>query len=228
LNLKGIKSKFLHSNELEFSSSLPSFTVEQQDAYRKMLDNAFEILDQENIQSLSDILIILNRHKNLLNDYPFAIFLACKILQPSIVVETGVAHGFSTYAILSSLKKQFLDEDTFKLFSIDYNSSENFKTGWVCETLLKNNWFLINGTTDDELKPLLNKLGEIDCFFHDSSHYADKQLEEYIIAWKHIKKNGVIISDDITKAFDIFVKKANPPPQRFFKIAHGKIGIIIK
>jgi len=65
------------------------------------------------------------------------------------------------------------------------------------------------GDTRENLEPLYSKLKEIDMFIHDSEHSYETMMYEYSVSWEHLKKNGILASDDInhSNAFEEFTKK---------------------
>jgi predicted O-methyltransferase YrrM len=137
------------------------------------------------------------------------------------MVETGVAQGFSTYATLSAMKKN----GKGKLFSIDYPTTYQ-DVGWLPRDKF-DNWKLIVGKSKDELPNLLEKLGKIDCFLHDSEHRYENMMFEFKLAWKYLRKGGVLLCDEPTNAFYDFIKKVNPSSS-FTVPSRIPQGIIIK
>ncbi len=152
------------------------------------------------------------------------LYLLCRIYKPKIVVETGVASGFSSMFILKALE----DNKQGNLYSIDLplrlwkkdkpygklakmNLPQDKEVGWVIPTFLRHRWKLIVGNSLDKLKPLLSKLDNIDMFFHDSEHSYETMSAEYNIVWPHIRKGSLLISDDVDRntAFIDFSKKYN-------------------
>ena len=77
---------------------------------------------------------------------------------------------------------------------------------------------------------LLNK--EIDIFIHDSDHTYKNMMFEYDISWPHIKKGGLLISDDVesSNAFYDFSIKKDLKPILFFQDLNQKtfLGILQK
>lgn len=156
------------------------------------------------------------------------LYFLVRKLKPKIVVETGVAAGESTGYILQALK----DNGFGKLYSIDlpfqWYIYGNHKLhldslpagkmpGFLVPANLKANWQLILGNTYDKLPALLQKLGEINIFIHDSEHSDKTMTFEYETCWPYIKKNGLLVSDDIsyTKAFEKFTNKIKARSFRF-------------
>ena len=141
------------------------------------------------------------------------LYAICRWFNPGVVVETGVHYGASTSFILSALN----DNQAGHLYSIDapnrvYNSSkgkhsdllpDGCETGFVVPQFLKSRWTLIPGTSYEKLAELLDKVGNIDIFFHDSEHTYETMLFEFKEAWPKLKPGGLLIADDVlwNKAF---------------------------
>lgn len=140
-------------------------------------------------------------------------YMVLRATKPEILVETGVSHGYSSWLILNAIKKN----GKGKLYSIDlagndtnsdYNLSQE-KIGHVVSEELRINWELIIGDVAQKLPELLGKLQQIDLFFHDSDHSYKNMQFEFKTANQFLKKNGIILSDDIHKnaAFEEFVNQ---------------------
>lgn len=131
-----------------------------------------------------------------------------KLLKPKKIIETGVAYGWSSLAILAALK----DIGFGKLISVDmpYPRKNNEKfVGIVVPKNLRDNWLILRKPDINGIKDALNLLGgQIDLCHYDSDkswwgrHYA------YPILWKSLKTGGLFISDDIQDNlyFSEFVK----------------------
>jgi predicted O-methyltransferase YrrM len=143
------------------------------------------------------------------------IYIVVRATKADKIVETGVSHGYSSWVILNAIHKN----QKGKLYSIDlagndtnadYNLSQN-KIGQVVPSSLSHNWTLIIGDVAEKLPELLKELKEIDLFFHDSDHSYLNMKFEFNESLKHLKENGLILSDDIHKneAFNEFVSKYN-------------------
>lgn len=210
-----------------FSTNLQIPSITQQEKYRKVIDTTLEILDEEKIDDIDNFVNMFSKHKKLF-DYETVLYLVCKMFKPKTIVETGVQHGFSSYAILKAIEN-FQLSDT-KLVSIDYNNAPDFTTGWICKNFKTPNWELINGKTSEKLLPILEKVKPVDLFAHDSSHNQRIQLKEYTLAWKYLPNNGILISDDIGKGFDKFTQNHQNECKKIIKLLGGKrrIGIILK
>jgi predicted O-methyltransferase YrrM len=136
-------------------------------------------------------------------------YVICRLLEPQLVVETGVMHGISTAFILQALS----DNGKGILYSIDapydyirgrylvhHRLPENFQRGWIVPTSLRMRWKLVSGRSRQELPRLLSQVGQIDIFVHDSEHTYDLMLFEYGTAWRHLKDGGLLLSDDVDRS----------------------------
>ncbi len=73
-------------------------------------------------------------------------------------------------------------------------------------------WTLHIGDTRELLPPLLERLGTVDLFIHDSLHTYDHMMFEFECAWPHIRPGGFLIADDAlwNKSFDEFARHVGP------------------
>jgi predicted O-methyltransferase YrrM len=148
-------------------------------------------------------------------------YIATRVLKPNYIVETGVGIGISSLFYLEALNMNRKGE----LYSIDlprqsYHVPQGIHTdylpnemepGWLVPEKLRERWHLHLGDSKIELPKLLADLGTIDIFMHDSEHTYDFMMFEFETTWKHLKKGGILLSDDISwnKSFEDFAKKVN-------------------
>ena len=215
------QNKSTNENISKNITPVEELTPTQKNHYREMLDSFFKILDEEKIERLEDLVKIKPKHKGYV-DVTFVCYLVTKFVKPNFMVETGVARGFSTYATLSAMEKNRKG----KLFSIDYPTTYQ-DVGWLPRGKFDENWVLIIGKSKDKLPELLDKLGQIDCFLHDSEHHYKNMMFEFKQAWKHLRKVVVIICDEPTNAFYDFIKEVKPSSS-FTIPSRIPEGIIIK
>ncbi len=126
------------------------------------------------------------------------LYALCKITQPELVVETGVAYGLSTSYILQALH----ENKHGMLYSIDsvFRPWEtDMMIGSAIPDKLANRWKLIRGSSKERLNDLLESLGQVDIFLHDSMHTYKNMIFEFEASWPHIKNNGFLLSDDISE-----------------------------
>jgi predicted O-methyltransferase YrrM len=138
-------------------------------------------------------------------------YLACRALQPVAVVETGVAHGITSAYVLAALESNGRGH----LYSIDRPplalGSDEF-VGICIPDTLRQRHTLIRGDARAKLPALLNSLGGIDMFIHDSDHSYGHMKFELRLALQHLRVPGVVVSDDVNlnAAFHEFVGDSGP------------------
>jgi predicted O-methyltransferase YrrM len=138
-------------------------------------------------------------------------YLACRALRPSVVVETGVAHGVTSAYILAALQRNAHGH----LYSIDRPPlalhSDDF-VGVCIPDALKAGHTLIRGDARAKLPGILKSLGQVDMFVHDSDHSYGHMKFELGLARRHLRVPGVVISDDVdyNAAFQEFVSDTKP------------------
>jgi predicted O-methyltransferase YrrM len=160
------------------------------------------------------------------------LYAVLRQLQPEIAVETGVANGFSTAFSLLALEHNGAGHlhsvDLPREVGRDYEEGTFYEgegragipagaePGWLIPAELKRRWTLIPGRTQDELAPLLERLGTIDSFMHDSEHSFECMWFEFNEAWPHLREGGVLLSDDVnsTEAFPRFAREQARTPVR--------------
>lgn len=125
-----------------------------------------------------------------------AIWCLVRVLRPRNVVETGVAHGVTSRVILEALQRN----GEGRLWSIDRPTLEakwEEQVGVAVAESFRDRWTLIRGSSRRRLPRLLDQLGEIDLFVHDSLHTERNVRFEVEQAWKALRYGGVIVVDDI-------------------------------
>jgi predicted O-methyltransferase YrrM len=124
------------------------------------------------------------------------LYLLIRLTQPDAIIETGVSSGASSAYILRSLH----DNNRGRLYSIDLppdNLPEGKESGWVVPDYLRDRWTLRIGDSKKLLEPLLESIGEIDCFIHDSLHTYEHMIWEFRKAWGHLRSGGLFLSHDV-------------------------------
>ncbi len=154
---------------------------------------------------------------------PQVYYAVVRLLKPDVVVETGVQGGISSAYILQALH----ENGRGMLYSIDLPDAEILKvippekrrgleSGWLVPENLRTRWHLILGDAREKLPSLLQELGQIDIFIHDSEHSYHHMLWEYRIAWRYLRSGGILLSDDtnLNDAFYDFAKERRVKPVR--------------
>jgi predicted O-methyltransferase YrrM len=162
------------------------------------------------------------------------LYIVCRFLRPQHVVETGVASGVSSAAILQALA----DNGRGDLHSISLPESAQSdvdrealggqELGWLIPDSLRGRWALHRGYSRDVLPELLSELDVVNVFFHDSDHAFENVLFELSTVLPRLSVPGLIAVDDanfsyVCEAFlsickksgsrPIFVPRLVPPPQ---------------
>lgn len=151
------------------------------------------------------------------------LYFIVRLFKPEVMVETGVAHGVSSWTILNAMHRN----GAGKLYSIDlpnldlqsYNPQNINKTsGWVVPDVLRKRWDLRLGPSQELLPKLVSELKTIDVFFHDSDHSYQNMLFEFGTVFPALRARGLIISDDVHKntSFSEFVMKNELLGVQFF------------
>jgi predicted O-methyltransferase YrrM len=157
--------------------------------------------------------------------------------RPTICIETGVCNGTSSAIILQALERNRHG----RLYSIDFpeftDSTGEFwhkggavipqgkEPGWLVPEHLRSRWELIIGRSQDELEPLLARLGRIDFFLHDSEHSYEWMSFEFSAVMPHLRKGGLMVSDDTdwNSAFEDFAAELDRPIEPL-----GTLALIVK
>jgi len=110
---------------------------------------------------------------------------------PNLVVETGVANGISTNAIMNALENSE-NSGTLHSFDVLPKTSKAYKGN--------GNWqfhLLNTAKAHSQLENEIQGLPKPTVWLHDSNHGYRWQKFEYLLAMKSLKKGGILISDDI-------------------------------
>ena len=125
-------------------------------------------------------------------------FLACRLTGPATVVETGVAYGVSSAYILEALKQN----GRGSLHSIDLPPlTKNYERSWgvAVPDALREGWHLHRGPSKRLLPGLLEDLGTVDLFVHDSLHTRRNMAREFEAVWPRLRPGGIVLADDVER-----------------------------
>jgi predicted O-methyltransferase YrrM len=160
------------------------------------------------------------------------LYAVLRKVRPLVAVETGVANGFSTAFSLLALQANggghLHSIDLPREVGREYEPGTFYEgegragippgseSGWLIPEELKSRWTLVPGKSQDELPPLLGRLGTIDMFMHDSEHSYECMWFEFNAAWPALRAGGVLVSDDVnsTEAFGRFAGQEGRSPLR--------------
>jgi predicted O-methyltransferase YrrM len=112
-------------------------------------------------------------------------------------IETGVASGWSTLALLLAMR----ESGGGKLVSIDmpYAKLDNdpYVGCAVPQRLRGGTWTLIRNSDRGALEPALRELGVIDLAHYDSDKSYDGRMYAYEGLWRALRPRGLLMSDDV-------------------------------
>lgn len=124
------------------------------------------------------------------------LYSAARALGPEVMVETGVASGWSTLAILLAMR----ENKKGHLYSSDMPyaklNNEDF-VGCVVPTELRDRWTLSRKPDRDVLPELLATIGSLDVIHHDSDKSYDGRMFVYQSGWAKLRPGGLLLSDDV-------------------------------
>ena len=160
------------------------------------------------------------------------LYLIVRFQRPEVVVETGVFDGISSAMIL----KAFADNGRGRLYSIDLPARNSIEgstdrmvegtlpkdcdPGWLVPGYLRDRYDLTFGDARVELPRLLQRIGEVDIFLHDSLHTFEHMEWEFKTVWPHLRSSGILLADDIfwNSAFHSFARAQGKPYCHFRNI----------
>ena len=157
--------------------------------------------------------MLINQHlKWVVQESKFT-FNAVKLTGAKCIVETGVAYGWSSLAILNAISIN----GKGKLFSVDMPypkmGNEDF-VGIVVPENLKSSWLLVREPDRCGLDKVISMTGgSIDLCHYDSDKSWWGRAYAFPLLWKALKPGGLFISDDIqdNMFFAEFVKLKSLP-----------------
>jgi predicted O-methyltransferase YrrM len=126
-------------------------------------------------------------------------YLMCRLLEPDVVVETGVAYGVSSAFVLRALE----ENGRGVLHSVDLpplrREYERF-WGIAVRGALRRRWRLHRGASGRVLPRLLEGTGGVDLFVHDSLHTYRNMRREFEAVWPRLRAGGVLLADDVERS----------------------------
>jgi predicted O-methyltransferase YrrM len=161
------------------------------------------------------------------------LYLLVRKYRPEIVVETGVARGISSAYILCAMKENGVGQlysidlpaqqaaveenagrETHRYTLSDGQTHKHYEIGHLVPEYLKDRWTLILDDARVALPALMEKLQNIDFFYHDSLHTYDHMKFEFETAWPRLRDGGLLLSDDVlwNNAFHEACKNHNRKP----------------
>ena len=120
-------------------------------------------------------------------------------LRPERILETGVGRGLTTRALLEALQRNARG----RLWSVDLppllEHSLGRETAAAVPERLHDRWTLVRGSSRRVLPALVDDLGHIDLFVHDSMHTTRNLRFELERVWPALIPGGAALIDDVEK-----------------------------
>lgn len=124
------------------------------------------------------------------------LYTLCEALAATRIIETGVAYGWSSLAILLALRNR----PEGKLYSVDLPNLKHRNDRWVGAAVgadLRPRWRLYRMADREGLPRALRAAGQIDLAHYDSDKSAAGRRFAYPLLWQALRPGGLLVSDDI-------------------------------
>jgi predicted O-methyltransferase YrrM len=125
-------------------------------------------------------------------------YAVTRALQPEVVLESGVCYGVTSAHFLQALERNGHGQ----LHSVDLpplGKNGDAYVGALVPRDLWGRWTLHRGASRRLLRPLIERLGHIDVFLHDSLHTSANMRWEFTTVWPVLRPGGVLIADDVER-----------------------------
>ncbi|NUM31557.1 MAG: class I SAM-dependent methyltransferase [Bacteroidetes bacterium] len=139
--------------------------------------------------------IALNAAKN--KKYCRLLYRIVKWKNPKTSIEIGTSLGLSTLYISKAI------EPKSKLFTLEGNKSIAEIAFSNLKKLNATNTEIIQGNFDDTIKPLIDKITEIDLVFFDGNHHYQPTINYFEICLQKASPNAIFVFDDINWSADM-------------------------
>ena len=198
--IKKIISKFLFNSSSKNIYTWLNKNSQDYNIYLKELDEKLfyetktfiKSIEKENQKILSKINVKLGGGAN-----QELLFFLTRFLKPNIVLETGVAAGYSSKVILKAIEKNkngSLYSSDFPYFRI--KNPEKY-IGILLSEKLKQNWNLSIEGDEINLRRFFKVIKKIDLFHYDSDKSYNGKKKVFNLIIEKMSKGSVMIFDDI-------------------------------
>ncbi len=213
-----LSMKWCEENQISRDELFSKLSLTEQasfnEIFTKTIEPRLQVLKQKNIAMGGG------------GDYSLLYALSEKLMACH-VVETGVAMGYSSLALLLSVSKRkgmvYSTDRPYPLKSYD-----TF-VGYLVPEEFHNHWKLFRMPDRDGLKKVFRLHKEFDLIHYDSDKSKVGRLWGYEQLWSRLRKGGIFVSDDIADnlAFKEFCSAINKEPM-VLKRGRNYIGVIEK
>lgn len=132
-----------------------------------------------------------------------ALYVLVRVLDPDLVVETGVNWGESALFITEALRRNGHGELLSFDLGIDaaresYNlPADAEEVGFLVPEHLSEYWELVLGDSVEQMADRLPDERDVELFYHDSLHTYDHMMAEFETVLSFMAGGGVLMSEDI-------------------------------
>lgn len=161
--------------------------------------------------------------------YRIFVYALVRAVRPAVFIESGILHGLTSTFILEALARngcgQLISADLPSYPETGPSNKDGCfavlprgkEPGWVVPSAKAAKWRKVKGASASVLPPILEQVGSIDVFLHDSEHTAQTMFEELQLGWKHLREGGILICDnsDMSSAFHDLVDRHRCPFVQF-------------
>ena len=125
------------------------------------------------------------------------LYFLTRLMQPSVIVETGVASGYSSMAILRAVDENGIGH----LYSSDFpylrlKNPEKY-IGIIVPEKLKKFWSLYTRGDRISLPEIIDQISQVDLFHYDSDKTYEGRTYAYETLKSKLTRNSIVIFDDI-------------------------------
>lgn len=161
--------------------------------------------------------------------YRLCLYAITRELRPTLAIETGVLHGFTSNFILSAMRHNsygsLISIDLPSYYQQSTTNNDGFldtlpkdcEPGWMIANRNRSHWSCRLGSSQTELQALVEEKivnGNLDFFIHDSEHTYQTMWFELNFAWNHLRTGGILVCDNIdySTAFFDFCRRVGASP----------------
>lgn len=128
------------------------------------------------------------------------VYYLAEYSQATRIIETGIASGWSSLALLLSLK--YREGSLLVSTDLPYVAEDSDKyVGCAVPLELRSYWKVLPYADRESLPQALQLLTEIDLCHYDSDKSYEGRMWAYPQLWKALRPGGIFISDDINDDF---------------------------
>ena len=165
---------------------------------------------------------------------PLDLFALVRLSRPRNLVESGVASGVSSTFLLLGIRANsagLLHSIDFPVFrkggrgNLPWAIPMGMSSGWAVPTKLRSRWDLRQGRSEDLLEPLLDEIGTLDLYCHDSPVDVEHFEFEMRTIRKHLKPGSLVVADNTDKG--VFDETARSVGAEAFYRRHSSLGAFL-